>query len=122
MQTLHQAAHTAVEARSELREAYGQYRTAWDIAHLQLTELVPLRQRISQENLLRYNGMLIGVFELLADARAQVASVTGALDALRDFWLAQVDLDAARVGKPALAPLASPSADAGAAPSAAPGH
>jgi outer membrane protein TolC len=121
-QALHQAAHTAVEARSELREAYGQYRTAWDIAHHQLTELVPLRQRISQENLLRYNGMLIGVFELLADARAQVASVTGALDALRDFWLAQVDLDAARVGKPALAPLASPSADAGTAPGAAPGH
>ncbi len=35
------------------------------------------RKRISEENLLRYNGMLIGVFELLADSRDQVASVTG---------------------------------------------
>ena len=28
-----------------------------------------MRKRIADENLLRYNGMLIGVFELLADAR-----------------------------------------------------
>jgi hypothetical protein len=34
-------------------------------------------QRIAEENLLRYNGMLIGVFELLADARAQIAGVNG---------------------------------------------
>ena len=36
---------------------------------------MPLRKRIADENLLRYNGMLIGVFELLADAREQIASV-----------------------------------------------
>ena len=57
---------------------------------------------IAEENLLRYNGMLIGVFELLADARAQIASVNGAIEALRDFWLAQADLDMALIGKPSL--------------------
>ena len=60
---------------------------------------MPLRKRISDENLLRYNGMLIGVFELLADARAQIASVNAAIEALRDFWLAQADLDMALLGK-----------------------
>jgi hypothetical protein len=75
---------------------------------------VPLRKKMLDENVLRYNGMLIGVFELLADARAQIASVNAAIEATRDFWLAQTDLDMALVGKPMLAPMASPSMPAGA--------
>ena len=100
MQTVHRAAETAVNARSEVREAYGAYRTAYDIARFQRDEVVPLNQRIAEENLLRYNGMLIGVFELLADARTQIASVNGAIQALRDYWIAQADLDMALIGKP----------------------
>lgn len=118
MQTAHRAAQTAIDARSEVREAYGAYRSAWDIAKHQRDEIVPLRQRISEENLLRYNGMLIGVFELLADARAQIASVNGAIDALRDFWIAHADLEMALVGKPGLAAAAAvstPAAEAGGA-------
>ena len=121
MQAVERAAQTAIEARSEVREAYGAYRTAWDIAKHQRDEIVPLKSRIAEENVLRYNGMLIGVFELLADARSQIASVNGAIDALRDFWLAQAELDMALVGKPGLAAAAavtaSPaaSADAGGA-------
>ena len=42
--------------------------------------------------MLRYNGMLISVFELLADAREQVASVNASVEALRDFWLAETEL------------------------------
>jgi outer membrane protein TolC len=112
-QALEHAADVAITARSEAREAYGTYRSAWDIARHQRDEVVPLRQRIGEENLLRYNGMLIGVFELLADARAQIASVNGAIDALRDFWLAQADLDMALVGRPT--PTTGPRAAAGAA-------
>lgn len=108
MQALHRAAETAINARSEVREAYGAYRSAWDIARHQREEILPLKARIAEENLLRYNGMLIGVFELLADARSQIASVNGAIDALRDFWIAQADLDMALVGKPRLAAAAGP--------------
>jgi hypothetical protein len=57
---------------------------------------------------LRYNGMLIGVFELLADARTQIASVNAAIEALRDFWIAQADLDMALIGKPSLSAAAGP--------------
>jgi outer membrane protein TolC len=108
MQAVHQAAQTAIDARSEVREAYGAYRAAWDIARHHREEIVPLRARISEENLLRYNGMLIGVFELLADARAQIASVHAAIDALRDFWIAQAELDMALVGKPSLSAAPGP--------------
>ena len=108
MQTLHRAAETAVNARSEVREAYTGYRSAYDIARHQRDEVVPLNQRIAEENVLRYNGMLIGVFELLADARSQIASVNGSIQALRDFWIAQADLDMALIGKPSLAAAAGP--------------
>ncbi|MBL8339900.1 MAG: TolC family protein [Rubrivivax sp.] len=110
MQALHRAAQTAVDARSEVREAYGHYRNAHDIARHHRDEIVPLKKRISEEQLLRYNGMLIGVFELLADARAQIASVAGAIDALRDFWLAEGELEMALIGKAAFTPAAATAA------------
>ena len=116
MQAVDRAAQTAIDARSQVREAYAGYRSAYDIARHQRDEIVPVRQRISEENLLRYNGMLIGVFELLADARAQIASVNGAIEALRDFWIAQADLDMALIGEPRLAVAAGPAATAEAGP------
>ena len=119
MQTLHRAAETAINARSEVREAYTGYRSAYDIARHHRDELVPLNQRIAEENVLRYNGMFIGVFELLADARTQIASVNASIEALRDFWIAQADLDMALIGKPSLSAAAGP---AMAAEAAGPGH
>ena len=98
MRSVNQAADIAVNARSEVRGAYANYRTSYDIARHYRDEIVPLKKRISDENLLRYNGMLIGVFELLADARSQIISVNGYIEALRDFWLAQADLDSAQIG------------------------
>jgi len=118
LQAVDRAAETAINARSEVREAYGAYRAAYDIALHQRDELVPLRKLIAEENVLRYNGMLIGVFELLADARLQIASVNSYIESLRDFWIAQADLEMALIGKPSLAAAAGPAmaaADAGGA-------
>lgn len=102
MRQVNLAAQAAVEARSEVREAYLSYRSVFDMARHMRDEVIPVRKRISDENLLRYNGMFIGVFELLADARSQAAAVAGYIDAQRDFWLAQADLEMALLGKPRL--------------------
>lgn len=91
-QAAHRLAGTAVNARSEAREAYINYRTALDLAIAYRDEVVPLRTRISEEMQLRYNGMLSSVFELLIDAQAQIRSVIAAIDAQRDFWIADTDL------------------------------
>ena len=116
-QALAHARETAVNSRSEVREAYAMQQGQYAIARHLRDEVVPLKQRISEENLLRYNGMLIGVFELLADARSQIASVNAAIEAQRDFWLADADLAMARVGTPgktAMIPISSaPAAAAG---------
>jgi outer membrane protein TolC len=100
MAQLNRTAQLAVDASSQVREVYSGYRTAYDLARHYRDEIVPLRKTISDENLLRYNGMLIGVFELLADAREQIGSVVQALEAQRDFWLTDAALQAALIGKP----------------------
>ena len=102
MQAVERAAETAINARSEVRESYHAYRSNWDMARHYRDEVVPIRKRIADENLLRYNGMLIGVFELLADARAQIASVNSAIEALREFWMAEADLQMSLIGKPTM--------------------
>jgi len=98
MQAANRTAETAVNARSEVREAYSAYRTTYDLAGHYRNEIVPLRKKISEENVLRYNGMLIGVFELLADARESIAAVNASIQAHRDFWLADTNLQAAQNG------------------------
>lgn len=119
LQAVERTAQTAIDARSQVRQAYLGYRSAYDIARHYRDEVVPLKKRISEENVLRYNGMLIGVFELLADARSQIASINGYIAALRDFWLARAELDMALIGPPgggAAVPAAAPAlADAGGA-------
>jgi outer membrane protein TolC len=102
MQAIDRAAETAINARSEVRQAYLAYRSSYDIARHYREQIVPNAKRISDENLLRYNAMQIGVFELLADARAQVAAVNASIQALRDFWIARAELDMALLGKASL--------------------
>jgi outer membrane protein TolC len=115
-QSVQRLAEATVNARSEIREAHGAYATAWEIARRHRDELVPLKQRIADENVLRYNGMLTGVFELLAEARAQIAGVHASIDALRDFWLADADLEMALVGHPTLTAPRATNAPAAAEP------
>ncbi len=99
MQAVNRTAEVAVNAQSEVRESYAAYRTAYDLAKHYRDEVVPLHERISEENLLRYNGMLIGVFELIADARDQVSGVTGYVETLRDYWIADTNLQMALTGR-----------------------
>jgi outer membrane protein TolC len=94
-QALERSDEVAVNAASEVREAYAVYRTAYELARHYRDEVVPVRRRIGDEELLRYNGMLIGVFELMAQAREQV-------EALRDYWIADTQLQTAlTAGSPA---------------------
>ena len=98
LQAANLLAEKAVSIRSEAREAYTAYRGSYDIAKLYDNRILPLRKIISDEMLLRYNGMLSDLFELLQDQRARIATNVAAIEARRDFWLAAADLDAALLG------------------------
>ena len=101
---------TVRSATSQLRESYSAYRTAYDVARHYRDEVVPLRKTMAEENLLRYNGMLIGVFELLADTRDQISSVVTAINAYQQFWLADAALSASITGKPTNMMMTAPAA------------
>jgi outer membrane protein TolC len=121
MQAVHRLADVALGAGADVRDAWRNYRHAWEGARHYRDEVVPLRKKISEETLLRYNGMLIGVNELLADSREQATSVTAAIAALRDFWVADATLQAAIDGAgsrptPAMSPAFAGSPAAASAP------
>lgn len=97
-QSAAQLQDTAVRARSEVRAAWLTYRTALDLARQQQAEIVPLRQLIADETTLRYNGMLASVWDMLAEARNSTQAVANAIEAQRDFWLAETDLQLALTG------------------------
>jgi outer membrane protein TolC len=98
MQAVNRLVEKAANARSEAREAYRRYRASYDIARHYRDEVVPLRKIISDETLLRYNAMLIDVFDLLIEARQRLAANSQAIEAQRDFWLASVDMHVAITG------------------------
>lgn len=98
---------------SNMRESYSAYRTSYDIASFYRDEVVPLRSLISEENVLQYNGMIIGVFELLADSRSQIASVMSAIKANEQFWMADAALQATMIGKPTSASVGQMAAAGG---------
>ena len=91
---------TGRQAASQLRESYAHYRSSYELARQYREELLPLRKTMSEETLLRYNGMLVSVFDLLVDAQEQISLVRAALAAQQQFWLADAALQAALVGKP----------------------
>jgi outer membrane protein TolC len=88
----------AVNVRADARIAYQTYRGAYDIARYYEKEVIPLRDTISEQTLLNYNGMLSDLFGLLTDARERIAANMQSIDAKRDFWLADVELRAAVMG------------------------
>lgn len=98
MHAVNRLTERAVNVRSEARDAYRTYRSSYDIASHYQREVLPLRKIISDETLLRYNGMLIDVFSLLAEARQRIAATTAAIEAKRDFWLAATNLNTAVMG------------------------
>lgn len=97
MRGINRLVERSVNARSEARVAYATYRATYDIARYYQSRIVPLRRQISSEVLLRYNGMLTDVFEVLIEERERINASIASLDALRDYHLAVADLQAALI-------------------------
>jgi outer membrane protein TolC len=97
-QAIDRFTQAAIDARSQIRLAYAAYRAAFELARQQRDEVLPLRKKIAQENLLRYNASQISIFELLYDVREQASVTERYIQRQRDFWIAKSRLDAALLG------------------------
>jgi outer membrane protein TolC len=81
----------ASERRSFAREAWARVQAAHALAQHAGNIMLPLREALEQETLLRYNGMLQSTWDLLAASQARIAAAQAASAARRDFWLAWLD-------------------------------
>ena len=93
MRAVEELKSLAITSRSEVREAYDGYRGAYDLTRHYQRTIVPLNKRITDEELLRYNGMLASVQDVLNSTTKHQAARLQALDARRNFWLANAQLD-----------------------------
>lgn len=77
--------------RARAMQAFEAYRTSHALA-LGYRDILKLREFIKDETLLHYNGMLKSVWDLLGEAQSRSQAVIDAIDAQRDFWIAETDL------------------------------
>ena len=88
----------AVDVRSQVREAYARLVAAQDAADFYRSTILPLQQRIVDENVRLSNGMLIGVYDLLRSRQDQINAGRDYIGAMRDYWIARSDLEKALAG------------------------
>ncbi|WP_062236733.1 TolC family protein [Aureimonas sp. N4] len=91
-------AERGVNIRSEARSAYQAYRSGFDIARHYQNSVLPLRTTLEKEAVLTYNGMITSTFELITDTRERVEANIAALEARKEFWLADEGLTSAVFG------------------------
>jgi len=105
----------AVQLRAAVRAARSNLLAARHRAVFYQRVLLPLRQRVFEQTQLEYNGMQVGVFQLLLAKQQEVDSGKQYVDALRDYWIARAQLTQILDGRlPHLAPgigLPIPAAD-----------
>jgi cobalt-zinc-cadmium efflux system outer membrane protein len=81
--------------RNDLALALDRMTTAREIADVYRTALVPQREAATAHTLAEANYMLSGAFELLATRREQFTAYGEYIEAVRDYWLARIDLERA---------------------------
>jgi outer membrane protein, heavy metal efflux system len=91
-------ADLAVNIRSEVRALRNRLVTTHRSAEQYRTVLLPLREKAVKESQLRYNAMLLGVFQLLQARREQIEAYRDYLDTVRDYWIARAELERATGG------------------------
>ena len=103
LKAANQLAESAVGARSEARAAHMKVTDKHSVARHWRDVVLPLRRTIDEEALKSYSGMITSTFELLEDARDGLEAQLGAVEAKRDYWLAETDVTAAIWGGSAMA-------------------
>lgn len=85
----------SIEVRSEVRAARARVVTARALVTEYGAVLVPARERIVAFSQQSYDGMLIGVYELLLAKQSELLTYQEHIEALRDYWIARSDLERA---------------------------
>jgi cobalt-zinc-cadmium efflux system outer membrane protein len=85
----------ALDIRADVREASGRLAAAHDSIRHYREAILPLADQVVQETLKFYNGMLVGVYDLLQAKQSQINAGRDYISAWREFWIASADLERA---------------------------
>jgi cobalt-zinc-cadmium efflux system outer membrane protein len=102
-------ASASVDARSEVRSARLTLLSARQVVDHYRNVLLPIRERTVKLSQERYNAMLLSVFQLLLAKQAEVDAYRRYIEAVRDYWIARVELERAAGGT--LKPIADVHSD-----------
>ncbi len=89
----------AVDLRSQVRAARTRMFNARSKAQFYHDKILPLQQQVVEQTQLQYNGMLVGVFQLLEVRRDQIDVAREYIESLRDYWTARAALERAVGGR-----------------------
>jgi cobalt-zinc-cadmium efflux system outer membrane protein len=89
----------AVSIRSQVRAARSRMYNARDRVLFYRRDVLPVQQKLLEQTQLEYNGMLVGVFQLLQARREQIEAGGGYVTALHDYWIARTELERAVGGR-----------------------
>ena len=89
------AAAARVNVEADVRSAEARLSAARAVADLASGVLVPQRQAVTRATQQQYNGMILGLYQLLAAKRAELAARQSAVAAEAQYWVARADLDRA---------------------------
>ncbi len=89
----------AIQIRAQVRQASNQLAAARDKAQYYHDSVIPLRHRIVDQTQLHYNGMFASIFELLQARQDEIDANAHYIEALRDYWIAQTQLEQAIGGR-----------------------
>ncbi|HLU40056.1 MAG TPA: TolC family protein [Planctomycetota bacterium] len=92
-ESLQREVQLAVEIRAAARLLRDRFVHACERLAFVTGELLPARARFVRETLQNYNAMQIGAFTVFAARRAELLAEREHLEALRDAWLARIDLE-----------------------------
>lgn len=95
LQAERQLAGLGVTAEAEVRLAWQTMHAQRQMVDHYRNVLIPQRERIVQEAQRHYNGMFLGVFQLVQAKQAEMNAYREYLEAVRDFWLATMQLERA---------------------------
>lgn len=112
----------AIAIRSAVRQARARVQSSHARARQYQAVIVPTLRRVTQQTLLQYNAMQVGVFQVLSAKREELDAQLASLDTLREYQSALAEMDALLAGVRVSAEARAASMSSGAGNNAAGGH
>lgn len=89
----------AVDLRSSAREAQSRVRSAHARAIQYQEVIVPAQSRVTEQTMLQYNAMQLGIFHVIEARREELDVKLAHVETLREYWTAKAELEALLAGR-----------------------